>query len=461
MNYNTTELRNSSEIMQSVRQTICAKYALFADAVYQLHPFPEPSLPEVMTTDGNCLYYNPDAITQIYETHGLLPLMFETLHLASHCLLGHLYMRASAKDTALFDAAADYKVFKLLSSLCNEVRQNKRKLPKNKSLPESKYPLSVLLERVSENPKSLEAYYKNAEVLKLDNHEFWYQDISESGLSSQGEWLAIGEEFSEKLDSIFYDVQEGTGMDSKDLDWRNQLGDPRAEGFNGDDNNQLVNINGSGNLPGTQEGHKLWHRSCCGGSSLNYKEILKDFLQHTLLEAESILSIDPMWYHYGIENFGDIPLIEPGEEEMLPRAGTLLVAIDTSGSCEQEACSTFLKELDLIMEELEGMDSMNQVVFFQCDQRIHEELVLRGPEEWRGIVDNFTVRGGGGTNFKPVFEAGEYYQDVTGLIYLSDGYGNFPKAPTSYPTLFLLTEELSQEDFTRWIPHWVSTTLIE
>lgn len=455
MNYNTTELRNPSEIMQGVRQTICAKYDLFADAVYQLDPFPEPRLPEVMTTDGNCLYYNPDAISQIYEAHGLEPLMYETLHLASHCLLGHLYMRASAKDTALFDAAADYKVFKLLSSLCNEVRQNKKKLPKNKSLPESKYPLSILLERVSENPKYLEAYYNNAEVLKLDNHEFWYQDISESGLSSQEEWLALGEEFSEKLDSIFYDVAEGTGMDSNDLEWRNQLGNT-SDG----NSNQSENNNG-GKLQGTQEGHKLWHRSCCGGSSLNYKEILKDFLQHTLLEAESILSIDPMWYHYGIENFGDIPLIEPGEEEMLPRAGTLLVAIDTSGSCEQEACSTFLKEMDLIMEELEGMNSMNQVVFFQCDLRIQEELVLRGPEEWKGIVEDFTVRGGGGTDFNPVFEAGEYYQDVTGLIYLSDGYGDFPQDPTPYPTLFLLTEELSKEDFKRLIPHWVSTTLIE
>ena len=77
-----------------------------------------------------------------------------------------------------------------------------------------------------------------------------------------------------------------------------------------------------------------------------------------------------------------------------------------------------------------------------------------------------TFQGGGGTDFKPVFEHADQLleagEQVDGVIYISDGWGDFPwyeKGP-SYPVFFLLEEEYEDEDSDEfWIntnfPEWV------
>lgn len=49
------------------------------------------------------------------------------------------------------------------------------------------------------------------------------------------------------------------------------------------------------------------------------------------------------WYLYGLENYGNMPLIEPLEYREERKISDLVIVIDTSGSCEQDLVRIFWK----------------------------------------------------------------------------------------------------------------------
>lgn len=113
-------------------------------------------------------------------------------------------------------------------------------------------------------------------------------------------------------------------------------------------------------------------------------------------------------------------------------AGAVVVGLDTSGSIGQA-------ELDVFFGEMSGIlnDVNPQVVYLMyCDARVHavEEIV--------DLDDLTNVRqkkapGGGGTAFEPVFDMiREMDIQPDALIYLTDGYGSFPKDVPAYPVIW-------------------------
>jgi predicted metal-dependent peptidase len=108
------------------------------------------------------------------------------------------------------------------------------------------------------------------------------------------------------------------------------------------------------------------------------------------------------------------------------------MAMDTSGSITEENLKAFGAEVRAIVEDYRA----NTKVIY-CDAKVQrvEEFDAYTPVE-------LSPRGGGGTDFRPVFdlieESGEY---PVCLIYQTDGYcSDFPKVEPSYPILWILTE---------------------
>ena len=58
-------------------------------------------------------------------------------------------------------------------------------------------------------------------------------------------------------------------------------------------------------------------------------------------------------------------------------------------------------------------------------------------------MDHFEVKGFGGTDFRPVFDYTRslmdegVFQNLKGLIYFTDGYGEFPKTKPPFDTAFV------------------------
>lgn len=109
----------------------------------------------------------------------------------------------------------------------------------------------------------------------------------------------------------------------------------------------------------------------------------------------------------------------------------LAFAIDTSGSMGAEEIGQALGEIDAIRRQFEC-----PVFVIDCDAEVHTG-------RWVGVHEPLAApRGGGGTDFRPVFkhlEDARVAVDV--VVYLTDGYGEF--GPESrFPTIWVMTTDV-------------------
>ena len=111
----------------------------------------------------------------------------------------------------------------------------------------------------------------------------------------------------------------------------------------------------------------------------------------------------------------------------------LVVAVDTSGSVSADEIEQFFAEIDAIKGQVRARISL-----LCCDAEIDAACpaIFEPWDEFRFPAE---VRGGGDTDFRPVFEWVER-QDrrPDTLLYFTDAHGDFPEFEPPYPTLWLV-----------------------
>ncbi|MDO4647683.1 MAG: VWA-like domain-containing protein [Eubacteriales bacterium] len=169
-------------------------------------------------------------------------------------------------------------------------------------------------------------------------------------------------------------------------------------------------------------------------------------------------SFDYSYYTLGMQEYGNIPLIEPLEYKEVWRLGSLVIAMDTSGSCKKETLQRFLQETYALLSRKENFFEKMQVVFFQCDCWIQDTTFIETSSDWNHYIDKIKVKGRGGTDFRPVFREIERLRKegrITkprALLYFTDGDGVYPEQP-DYETVFVLGGS-KQEHL---VPKWAKT----
>jgi len=111
-------------------------------------------------------------------------------------------------------------------------------------------------------------------------------------------------------------------------------------------------------------------------------------------------------------------------------ADLVVVAIDTSGSVGQRELDMFFAELQGILEDVRP--EVTRVIW--CDAKVHRV------DDLTDVGDLQSLRlqrapGGGGTDFRPVFDYVANHETPDALVYLTDGYGSFPEDP-GYPVIW-------------------------
>ncbi len=173
----------------------------------------------------------------------------------------------------------------------------------------------------------------------------------------------------------------------------------------------------------------------------------RDFLEKLTVLRE-VTHVDPDsfdygYYNYGMEVYGNMPLIEENEFREERRISDLVIAIDTSASTGQGQVQRFLDETAAILRRRTNFFQRIRVHLILCDDRVQEDIVLTKPEEIEDYAAHFEMKGGYGTDFRPVFQYVEELRaqgalpELRGLMYFTDGHGPYPTKPTDYQTAFV------------------------
>lgn len=386
-----------------------------------------------MGTDGFGIYFYPDALIYLYKKDWIY-INRAYLHIVFHCLFGHLTIPKTV-DTALWDLAADIAVESIIDGL--SVRAVRRYVsPYRKkvyqSLREKMKVLTVagiyqVLEE-KEAGREEDTWIGEADFEKLrgeffvDDHQLWNQEIPpQKMMERQKEWKEENEKLQTKMETFAKEASEDAEALAEQVRVENR-------------------------------------------TRYDYKKFLRKF---SVLKEE--IQVDPdtfdyIFYHYGMEMFGNVPLIEPQETKEVHKVEDFVIAVDTSMSCKEELIRKFLEQTYSVLSESESFFRKICVHIIQCDDKVQSDVVIHNQEEMERYMEQFEIHGFGGTDFRPVFGyvnkliAKKAFRRLRGLIYFTDGYGTFPAKKPLYETAFVfLKEDYSDVD----VPAWAMKLILE
>ena len=195
----------------------------------------------------------------------------------------------------------------------------------------------------------------------------------------------------------------------------------------------------------------------------------RDFLRKFAVFREE-LTVDPdsfdyNFYTYGIQLYGNMPLIEPLEYKDVRVVKTFVTVIDTSGSVEEEKLRRFLEKTYQILKS--GQESEDRVNFhlIQCDALVQRDVKITSEKELDQVMEDLTLYGRGGTDFRPAFEYIEElrrngeFTNLNGMLYFTDGMGIYPGKKPEYPVAFVYDSEVL--DKIPEVPAWAIRYLMD
>ena len=112
---------------------------------------------------------------------------------------------------------------------------------------------------------------------------------------------------------------------------------------------------------------------------------------------------------------------------------SLCVAIDTSGSIDDQLLGAFIEEFKTIMQNFPSV----KIELIIADAKVHAHHTFIS-----GDPMDFRLKGGGGTDYRPTFDYVEANLPMTTmLLYFTDGEGLYPRIPPSYEVLWALSRK--------------------
>lgn len=197
---------------------------------------------------------------------------------------------------------------------------------------------------------------------------------------------------------------------------------------------------------------------------VSYSSILEHFMSYGEEISVSPDEFDYVYYTYGLNLYGSMPLIEPLEYQEADKIRELVIAIDTSASCRGEHIKGFLQRTYDICRAREDFFDEFGILILLCDDNIVSEKRISDWDAFQAYIKNVKVSGYGGTDFRPVFDRVEMLvnngdiRELNGLIYFTDGYGIYPEKAPDYKAAFaFLNEDKNRHE----VPWWAIKTVLE
>lgn len=262
--------------------------------------------------------------------------------------------------------------------------------------------------------------------------------LKEAGLPLGDGWLYNPAYLDKSAEEVYAMLPEGTGG---------------AGGAGGGHDKALCEVqNAAGNEPGTANAADVeataleWKLATVQAAKANkghgnlpgqLKKILDDILTPSIPWRDALASFmtervkddyswrrpNPYYAHTGIY----LPSMDG------VGMGTMVIALDTSGSVV-----SVLDEFGSTVKDIVASVRPERVHVIYCDADVNRVDVFE-----RGQELSFEAVGGGGTDFRPVFD---YIKNNSinpaCTLYLTDMYGTFPQEKPEYPVLWCATSDV-------------------
>ncbi len=190
---------------------------------------------------------------------------------------------------------------------------------------------------------------------------------------------------------------------------------------------------------------------------IDYREFLRQFAVEREHMRVSDDEFDYIFYTYGLQLYGNVPLVEPLEYRSERRIRDFAIVIDTSSSVSAKVVQEFVNTTYDVLSSEGGFFAQTNIHIIQADARVQSDTricSLADLDRWRR---NIQLRGFGGTDFRPAFayvqrlrQAGEF-DDLQGLVYFTDGWGIYPERMPPYQCAFVFYDEDHRPEL---VPPW-------
>lgn len=382
---------------------------------------------KLMGTDGAVLYYDPEVLTDCFKNNAVF-VNRAYLHVVLHCIFRHLF-KPHSENKPIWDLACDIAMEYLIDGIryrCVRYPASRYRLVFYENLEkkfrvptaEKIYGLLIDLDMAPLELEQLELEFR------IDDHSMWPNANKKPNPNTQA------------LEQKWKDISEKTQTDMETFS--------AEEAENAQTLKEEIQV----------ENRKRY----------DYASFLKKF---AVIREEPVIdldSYDTFLYTYGLQLYGNMPLIEPQETKETRKIEEIVIAIDTSLSCSGELVKEFLEQTYTILKNTESYFRRINIHILQCDDKLQSDQVIASEEELKAYMDNFEIIGSGGTDFRPVFEYvnqliyKKAFKNLRGLIYFTDGLGIYPNVKPNYQTAFVFMKE-NYEDTS--VPPWAIKLIIE
>ena len=430
-----------------------------------------------IATDGRHIIYDPKHVLRRYKLAKEAPVR-DYLHMVLHCVFRHMFV-GPTMERDLWNLACDIAV----ENMINELNLDTVAMPAASLQEEYVSRLKGSVKHMT--AEKIYAYLRQtapsqAKIEKMqqlfgsDNHAVWYTRTDSDDEDEGGEGNQDGNGGSGKVKGDGSGDGNGSGKAKGNQD---SEGDQDGDGGGNNKANpndigvQLeskavwqqisermqVDMETFSKRQGTEAGAMMQNLAAVNREKYDYTAFLKKFA--VMGEAMRINDdeFDYIFYTYGLKLYDKMPLIEPLEYKDIKAIREFVIAIDTSGSTSGELVQKFIQKTYNVLQSTESFFSKINLHIIQCDAEIQEDKKITCKKEFDEYLKTMRIRGLGGTDFRPVFEYVEKlrnakeFVNLKGLIYFTDGWGDFPQKMPEYDTAFVfIDDDYNNPDVPPW-----------
>lgn len=439
--------RLAQDILRELNNKIATNLR-YMDAVVFSVTFAESDLS--LTSDGRFIYYEPFDIIERFKDSPRR-LTHDFMHTLIHCVLKHYFVSGTI-ERGYRDLAADILVEDVILSFnkaCFETSDSKVKRDELAKLKRKRGDLSAqkLYESFLNKPPSEKEFANLVSLFTFDDHSLWYDELKRKSVAETAVIDPLREESSNLGDASASEFSFDKGQD-----W-DKIGD-------------LVRLAIDEDIAsrGIKENRLKKELDSMRKKDVNFRTFLNRFASKREVLKVDDASFDNLFYTYGLELYGNMPLIEPLEYSDNDKIRDFVIAIDSSGSTEGALVQSFIETTFTILKQSDAIYRDFNIHLIQCDALVQEDTILRTRKDISAYMQRFTAKGLGGTDFRPVFsyvesliESGDL-SDLKGLLYFTDGKGTYPARKPPYETVFVFVGKDYDDSE---LPPWAIGTVID